>query len=218
MTIAALLPFLMFAIVASATPGPNNIMVLAAAATRGLKRTIPLVLGVTIGFGFMVAVVGVGLAAPLARFPHLHDAMRWIGAVWMLVLAWKIGRTPGMVLPGREAFAPLGFWGACAFQWINPKAWVLAVATAATYGVRGVDPFLQSLVLALVFILVSLPSVSGWALLGLGVGRFLATPRRMRIFNVIMGVLLAASVVPAVIDRSVPEMRREAMPLHELAR
>ncbi len=202
MTAATLLPFLMFAVVASITPGPNNILVMSITATRGLRAGIPIILGVALGFGFMVTVVGAGLAAPLARFPALQIAMRWIGVAWLLVLAWRIARSPAIDLGVSEAKRaetrpPMGFWGATAFQWINPKAWIMAVATAATYTLAGIAPDWQSPVRGLIFVAVSLPSISTWALLGLGVGRWLATAHRLRVFNVVMGVLLAASAVPA---------------------
>ena len=197
MTAATLLPFLVFAAVASITPGPNNLLVMSTTAIRGLRAAVPLILGVALGFGFMVAVVGAGLAAPLARFPALQLAMRWVGVAWLLVLAWRIARSPGVDLDHLQTRPPMGFWGASAFQWINPKAWIMAVATAATYTLAGVTPAWQSPARGLIFVLVSLPSISTWALLGLGVGRWLATPQRLRVFNVTMGVLLAASALPA---------------------
>ena len=197
MTAATLLPFLVFATVASITPGPNNILVMSTTATRGLRAGIPMVLGVALGFGFMVTVVGAGLAAPLIRFPVLQTAMRWIGVAWLLLLAWKIARSPAIDLDRAETRAPMGFWGSCAFQWINPKAWIMAVATAATYTLAGIAPAWQSPARGLIFVMISLPSISTWALLGLGVGRWLATAHRLRVFNVTMGVLLAASAVPA---------------------
>jgi len=196
----ALLPFLAFAIVASATPGPNNIMVLATAATHGMRATLPMILGVVLGFGFMVVVIGIGVARPLAAHTTLHQALRWVGAAWLLVLAWKIAtaKAPSTV-PERRG-VPLGFWSTCAFQWVNPKAWVMALATATTYTTPGRDAAAQVLVLAAILVLVSLPTVSGWALLGSRASRHIASPERLRVFNLIMGLLLAASVIPAVLD------------------
>jgi threonine/homoserine/homoserine lactone efflux protein len=195
--IASLLPFVAFAFVASATPGPNNVMVLAAAARHGLRATVPMMLGISLGFGFMVAVVGTGLAAPLAQHAGLHLALRWLGAAWLLVLAWQIARDKGPAT-GEAERAPLGFWGACAFQWVNPKAWVLALATTATYTTPGDDLTLQVLLLAAIFVVVCLPSIGAWALLGVGTGRLLASPRRLRFFNIGMGLLLAISVLPVI--------------------
>ncbi|MXP62742.1 LysE family translocator [Roseomonas sp. M0104] len=196
-----LLAFLGFAFAASATPGPNNIMTLATAARHGLRATLPLILGVALGFGFMLTVIGTGLAQPLASHAGLHTALRWAGAAWMLLLAWQIARagSPAAAESPRVG-APVGFWGACAFQWVNPKAWILAVATTATYTLPGENLTAQVLVLAGLFMLVTLPSLGAWALLGAGSSQWLASPRRMRAFNIAMGLLLAASVVPAVLE------------------
>ncbi len=153
--------------------------------------------GVAIGFGFMVAVVGAGLAVPLARLPALQAAMRVGGVAWLLLLAWRIARAPVADLDRRDGRPPLGFWGAAAFQWVNPKAWIMALAAAATYTFDNVAPELQSPIRGLIFACIGVPSMSTWALMGLGVGRWLATPRRLRVFNVAMGAMLAVSAVPA---------------------
>ena len=195
-----ILPFLAFAVAASATPGPNNLLVLATAAQNGIRAAIPLIVGIALGFGFMVGVVGVGLAGPLTHHPAVHSGMRWVGTAWMLVLAWRIARAEPTTLSGPEAVVPMGFWGACAFQWINPKAWVMALATAATYTTPGDDIWAQVLLLSSIFFVISFPCVGIWALLGAGASTLLTTPRRMRAFNLVMGLLLAASVVPVLIN------------------
>jgi len=196
--IAELLPFVAFAFVVSATPGPNNVLVLATAASHGLRATIPLVLGVAFGLGFMVVVVGLGLAKPLTTYTALHAALRWLGIAWMLVLSWQVARAGSPSIPGRQtADAPRGFWGACAFQWMNPKAWVMALTTATTYTIPSGDLARQVLLLAAVFVLVSMPSVGAWALLGARASRLLASSARARAFNLTMGLLLAASTIPA---------------------
>ena len=203
MTVASLLPFLLFAVVASVTPGPNNAVVLATAARRGLRGALPCMLGISLGFGFMVAVVGVGLAGPLVAHPLLHDVLRWLGAAWLLVLAWRIARAEDAPSGPGVAAAPgflRVFWGMCGFQWVNPKAWILAVATSATYTVPDGAVRAQVLVLAGLFVVIGLFSSGSWALLGAGTGRWLSSPGRRRRFNLVMGVLLAGSVVPAVLD------------------
>ncbi len=192
---ASLLPFLSFAFVASITPGPNNVMAFAIAAAHGMRAAVPLVLGVVLGFGLLVAIVGCGLAVPLARFPLLHLAMRWGGVIWILVLAWKIGHARGLVLAGARA-APPGFWTAAALQWVNPKAWILAVATTAAYTVPGENIYGQIIPLAMLFCLISIPCVGSWAFFGTGASRFIISPERVLWFNRAMGGLLAASVIP----------------------
>jgi threonine/homoserine/homoserine lactone efflux protein len=194
--ISTLLPFTAFAIAASATPGPNNVMVMAEGATYGFRATIPHVLGIAIGFGLMVLIVGTGLAGPLATYKPLHDILRWIGIAWMVVLAWKIAKSSGPDTDEKTAKPPMGFIGACGFQWINPKAWVGAVATAATYTTNDGNLFAQVGVLALIFTMVCIPCAGGWAALGAGAGRILATPGRLKVFNVTMAVLLLLSVIP----------------------
>jgi len=194
-----LFAFLLFAIATSATPGPNNIMVSAAAANHGFRATIPHILGIAVGSAVMLLVFGSGLAGPLAAAPRLHDLLRWVGVAWMLWLAFKIATAQG-ALGGGGGRPPLSFVGAALFQWVNPKAWLIALATVATYTTAEGSLYRQVASLALVFFLVSLPCVGAWAALGAGASRFLATPRRLRAFNIVMALLLVASLVPLLRD------------------
>ena len=194
-----LLAFLLFSIATSATPGPNNIMVSAAAANHGFRSTIPHILGIAVGFAVMLLVFGSGLAGPLAADPRLHGLLRWVGAAWMLWLAAKIAFARG-TLTGGGGRPPLSFVGAALFQWINPKAWLISLATVATYTTAEGSLYRQVALLALLFFLVSIPCVGAWAALGAGASRFLMTPRRLRLFNVAMALLLVASLVPLLRD------------------
>lgn len=198
-----LLPFVLFALASSATPGPNNALIAASAAHHGPRAVVPHALGISLGFGAMVALVGLGLAGPLAASPALHGVLRWVGAAWMVWIAWQIARADA---PGTSAAAPrMGFWAAAGFQWVNPKAWLIAVAATATYTDARLPLVPQVLLLAAVFALVALPCLAAWAVLGAGAGRLLrapgraAHPGRMRAFNLCMAALLLASVVPAVL-------------------
>ena len=193
-----LLAFLLFAIATSGTPGPNNIMVSAAAANHGLRATMPHILGIAVGLAVMLLVFGSGLAGPLAADPRLHSLLRWVGLAWMLWLAAKIAFAQGALSGGGRP--PLSFLGAVLFQWINPKAWLIALATVATYTTAEGNLYRQVALLALLFFLVSIPCVGAWAALGAGAGRFLMTPRRLRLFNVVMALLLVASLVPLLRD------------------
>ncbi len=188
----SLLPLLSFAFSASATPGPNNIMMLSAAATHGLRRTLPQLAGVAIGFGLMVALVACGLGVPLAQSPMLQRLMRIAGAVWLFWLAWRIATAP--VIGGPPVARLLSFWSACAFQWINPKGWIMAVAATVTFLPPGGDVLVFGPLLGLVFTLVSVPCVGGWALIGAGGARLLRHPVRLRAFNVAMALLLLGTV------------------------
>jgi threonine/homoserine/homoserine lactone efflux protein len=194
-----LLAFLLFSIATSGTPGPNNIMVSAAAANHGFRATIPHILGIAVGLAVMLVVFGSGLAGPLIADPRLHGSLRWVGVAWMLWLAAKIAFGEG-ALTGGGGRPPLSFIGAVLFQWINPKAWLIALATAATYTTAEGSLYRQVALLALLSFLISIPCVGAWAALGAGAGRFLLTPRRLRLFNVVMALLLVASLLPLLRD------------------
>lgn len=186
---------LAFAFATSVTPGPNVIMVAASAANHGVRATVPHMAGITVGFPVMIILVGLGLAGPFAASPTLHTALKWIGAAWIVWLAWKIARAGA---PGEGvAKPPLGFLGAAAFQWVNPKAWLLALAAIPAFTRPGGDLLVETLVIAAAFLAVSPPSVAFWAVVGAGTGRILRSPRQLRTFNVTMAVLLVLSLVPA---------------------
>ena len=194
-----LFAFLLFSIATAGTPGPNNIMVWTAAANHGFRATFPHILGIAVGFSVMLLILGSGLAGPLTADPRLHAVLRWVGAAWMLWLAIKIARADG-ALSGGTGRRPLSFLGAALFQWINPKAWLITLATAATYTTARTAPggslYRQVTILALISFLVTIPCVGAWAALGAGAGRFLMTPRRLRIFNIVMALLLVAALMP----------------------
>src|SRR6185295_16673925 len=186
------LSFLGFAIAASVTPGPNNVMVAASAAGHGVRAVVPQILGISGGFGAMILIVGLSLAVPLASFPQLATAMRWIGAAWLALLAWKIATAaPPGEGTGRP---PLRFIGGALFQWINPKAWMLAVGIATTWAAPDAPLAPQVALMAAIFTLVGVPNGLLWAVLGERAGRLLHSPGRLRIFNVTMALLLLASM------------------------
>jgi threonine/homoserine/homoserine lactone efflux protein len=191
-----LLGLAVFAAVASVTPGPNTLMVMTSGMNFGLRRTVPHMLGIAIGFTVMIVMVGLGLAKAFTTLPWLHIAMKIAGVLYMLRLAWMLARSGSLgVSDGRPR--PMTFFQAAAFQWINPKAWAIAFSALAAYAVPG-DFTLSVLLVAMVFMLVSLPSNIVWAAFGIGVARFLGDPRTTRIFNTAMAVLLAASLWPAI--------------------
>ena len=192
-----LISFLAFAIAASVTPGPNNVMVAAAAASHGVRAVVPQILGISFGFGAMIVIVGLGLAVPLATSPHLATAMRWIGAAWLAVLAWKIATAP----PPGEATGrpPLRFLGGAMFQWINPKAWMLALGIATTWTAADAALAPQVALMGAIFTAVGIPNGLLWGTLGERIGRLLRSPARLRGFNVAMALLLLASMVPVLL-------------------
>ncbi|MFO1121314.1 MAG: LysE family translocator [Hyphomicrobiales bacterium] len=198
MTADLLLALVGFAFATSATPGPNNIMLLASGVNFGFRRTIPHMLGVGLGFTFMIFVLGLGLSTLFQTYPAAHLTLRYVGGAYMLWLAWKIG-TAGAIGPGKAAALPLTFMQAALFQWVNPKAWVMAIAAIASYTVT--DFYIPSLaVVCVVFGLVNIPSIGVWAGFGTAMRRMLDDPKRLRVFNIAMAILLVASMAPLLLN------------------
>jgi len=193
----SLLPLLGFAVVMYVTPGPNNIMVASSAAAHGMTATLPHMLGIALGFAAMLVVVSAGAGGAVLAWPGLAPAMRWVGAGWMVWLAWKIATAPLPQQGGRRRL--LGFWGAVGFQWINPKAWLIALAVAGSFVVPGRPLEAQLLRISLVFLGCAMPCLLVWASIGRGAGRLLRAPGQFRAFNLVMAALLVASVVPVLI-------------------
>lgn len=193
MTPDLFLAFLTFAFVTSVTPGPNNLMLMTSGANFGFRRTIPHMLGVAIGFSVMVVLVGLGLAGLFEAVPAAFTALKAAGVGYMLWLAWKFANAaPPEGNP--ESGRPMTFLQAAAFQWLNPKAWAMALTAVTVYAPGHT---VAAIVLsAAVFGAVNLPTVSSWALLGTGIRRLLATPGRLRAFNWTMAALLVASLWP----------------------
>jgi threonine/homoserine/homoserine lactone efflux protein len=194
MTPDILAALVVFAFASSITPGPNNIMLLASGANFGLRRTVPHMLGISIGHAVMVSLVGLGLIGLFAAVPWLRTALMVLSAAYLLWLAWKIANAAP---PGRaEATGrPLTFLQAAAFQWVNPKAWYMAIYAQTNYAPADA-PWLGPVLVALVFAAVNLPSVTVWAWGGTQVRRWLEGPGRLRAFNVTMALLLVASLWP----------------------
>lgn len=184
-----------FAAVTCVTPGPNNMMLMASGVNFGMRRTVPHALGVVCGFALMMALVGLGLSGLFARVPALLVALKWVGAAYLVVLAVKLARA-APIKEGAVSGRPLSFVQAAAFQWVNPKAWVMALTAAATY--TQPDRFtLSVLIVAGVFGAVNLPSACIWITFGSAMRRALTDPRRLRAFNYTMAALLVVSLYPA---------------------
>ncbi len=190
--------FLPFALAMSITPGPNNVMVASSGATFGFRRTLPHMLGITCGAPVMLVAVGMGLGELFRLEPRLHEALKYLGAAFLLYLAWRIARsTPKQAKAGQGAVTrPIGFLTAAAFQWVNPKAWSICIGAVSTYTTIGGEVRLEVMVLGATLALACFPSVAIWTGFGVGIGRLLAgDPRRLRLFNGAMALLLALSVL-----------------------
>lgn len=195
MTLELLLAFVAFAFVTAVTPGPNNVMMLASGVNFGFFRSVPHMLGIAFGMTVLVASVGVGLGGLFRAYPLLYEVLRLVGAAYLVYLAWGIARSGAPTKSGGAGDRPLGFVGAAAFQWVNPKAWVMALGAVTAY--VPLDGYFRNvLVVALVFGLVVVPSVGVWAGFGTGLRRFLGSPGRVRAFNVAMALLLVLSLYP----------------------
>jgi len=193
--VAEFLPLVTFAVATAITPGPNNIMLTASGANFGFRRTVPHMLGVAIGFTLMVAAIGLGLSEIFERFPVIHQVLRYGGAAYLLYLAYRIATAaPATPEAGRAGGQPLTFLQAALFQWINPKSWMMAVGAISAYTTVGDNLMLESVLIALTFGAVGLPSVALWAGLGVAIGRLLQTRWALRAFNIAMALLLVASL------------------------
>jgi len=182
-----------FAFVTSVTPGPNNLMLMASGANFGFRRTIPHMLGIGLGFSFMVALMGVGLAQLFDAFPQSYTVLKSLSVAYLLYLAWKIANASAPD-SARLTGKPMSFVQAAAFQWLNPKAWAMALTAISAYAP---DQSTGAILwVALIFGAINLPSVSSWTFLGLQMRRILTNPGRLRAFNWGMAALLLATLVP----------------------
>ena len=195
-TLNLLAAFILFAFVSSITPGPNNTMLLASGVNFGFRRSIPHALGVSIGFMLMVLAVGLGLGAVFNAVPVAYTVLRYAGAAYLLYLAYRIATSGPMNSNGADGERqPMSFLAAAAFQWVNPKAWVMAIGAITTY--TPADGYIANVfVVALVFAIVNLPSVCIWVGCGTALRRVLQDRRWLRLFNGLMAALLVASLYP----------------------
>jgi threonine/homoserine/homoserine lactone efflux protein len=194
-----LLGFALFALVTSITPGPNNTMLLASGVNFGFNRTIPHMLGIICGFFVLVVAVGFGLGAVFQTYPLLYNVLRYIGAAYLLYLAWKIAHSGPVSEREKGESKPISYLGAAAFQWVNPKAWIMAIGAISTYTpMQGY--FTNVIVIAAVFALINLPSVSVWAGCGTLLRNVLKDRRWLRLFNWGMALLLVASLYPLLLE------------------
>jgi threonine/homoserine/homoserine lactone efflux protein len=194
MSDAVLVALATFCFASSITPGPNNMMLLASGANFGFRRTLPHLMGVSIGFGAMVLAVGLGLGGLFTAYPALYDALRIVGAGYMLWLAYRIATASGLN-NGATSARPMSFWEAVAFQWVNPKAWAISLG-AITAFVSPNEFIVGVLIVTAVFATINLPCIASWAGFGVVLRRFLDRPRALRAFNVTMALLLVASLYP----------------------
>jgi threonine/homoserine/homoserine lactone efflux protein len=194
MTLEQAAAFSLFTVAAAGTPGPSNVLLTAAGATVGVLRGLPCLLGVSIGMGVMMFVVGLGVGSLVLASPLVLRIFNWVGAAFLLWLAWKIATAAsGEATATRR---PVGFVEAAAFQWINPKSWLVSASAAGTYlHLTSGSALAQAVAFGALFVVVSLPCCFVWLAFGAAAQRVLRTQRARRAFNITMGALLAGAVV-----------------------
>jgi len=194
-----LIALVVFAAVMAFTPGPNNVMVLSSGLTYGLRRTLPHIAGIAIGISFMVAAMGLGLGTIFIAYPVLQTVLKYAGIAYLLYLAFAIA-TSGSVSPGQDnQRGPMTFWGAALFQWVNVKGWVMAIGIITAYSAVASFPWNIAVQAALMFLMGGLSSLL-WALFGSSLRPVLTSPKAVRAFNVVMALLLLASLYPVLVD------------------
>jgi threonine/homoserine/homoserine lactone efflux protein len=195
MTAEHVVAFLLFALIAAITPGPSNLLLTSTGAAVGVLRGLASLFGVALGMGLMMFLVTFGLGSLVHDSPILYQALKWGGVAFLLWLAWKIATAGGADGAANEKRA-IGFWRGAAFQWVNPKSWLVTASAAGTYlHAAGGNVLVEAASLSALFVLAALPSCFVWLGFGAGVQRMLRTERAARIFNIAMGALLAGSVI-----------------------
>jgi threonine/homoserine/homoserine lactone efflux protein len=188
----------LFAVSTLVTPGPNNLMLLASGLNFGIRRTLPHLTGIALGFPLMFIAVGFGLSQVFAWFPWLYEIIKVAGTAYLLLLAWKIATTQPQTAEAATIGSPMKLWQAMLFQWVNPKAWVMTIGAVATYTTAEGDFVAQVFAIGLVFFALIYPLNGLWVVFGSALQRILKSPQQQRWFNRAMGGLLALSVAPVI--------------------
>jgi len=186
----------MFAFVTSVTPGPNNIMLLASGAQFGFRRTLPHMLGIVLGVATLLLSVLLGLGTLFTLYPPLYGVLKWVGCTYLLWLAWKIGSAPVGNLETKKApSSPMNWWQALLFQYVNPKAWMMAIGCVSSFAIAG-DLYAQSgFWMIVLFAVMGFPAISIWAWAGVRIRQWLTDQKRQRIFNYCMGIATASTLL-----------------------
>ena len=195
MTYSLLTGLLLFCFVSSITPGPNNLMLMATGANFGARRAAPHASGIVLGFTFMIVAIGLGVAQLFQIYPLAHQLLGVVSVIYLIYLSYKTATAHINLDSPEPTGKPITFWQAAAFQWVNPKAWTMALAAVTVYAPQPVT-YKEVIVVAAIFGAINLPCISVWLLLGVKMRRFLTTPARLRGFNWTMAGLLILSLAP----------------------
>lgn len=194
--LSALPAGMLFVLVTTITPGPNNTMLLASGVNFGFRRTVPHIFGVSAGMVVLMLSAGFGLGEAFRHIPALYNVLEVASVAYLLYLAWKIGTSGELKIRDGE-HRPMRFHEAIAFQWVNPKAWMMVLTAATTIRLSG-DFSVNTVIMAALFYVIGLPCICLWAAFGTGVRGFLSNPLRLRAFNVAMALSLVVSMYPLV--------------------
>ncbi|MCG9963832.1 LysE family translocator [Shewanella cutis] len=192
-----ILAIALFAFSSGITPGPNNIMLMTSGVNFGVKRSIPHLMGISLGFPTMILAIGLGLSTVFQAYPIIHQVIKVIGIVYLLYLSWLIANSSSK-MEGKSIAKPFSFLQAAAFQWVNPKGWIMAVGAIATFTSVQQDLTPQVVTIATVFLCVAFPCAVVWLGFGVALKRILKNERQQKIFNITMAVLLVASIIPMI--------------------
>ena len=192
------LPLATYSLVMSITPGPNNVMLTASGANFGFRRTVPHLLGISLGVAVELLLVCAGLGALFTRWPYFQTVLSWVGAAYLIFMGWKLLRSRGLSPNVAEA-EPITFWQATLFQFLNPKAWVMTLTAAALFLPAEWGVIRGSAYVVCMMVLVNLPSIAVWALFGSSMRRFLEQPSRRAMFNGAMALALVGTAVMMVV-------------------
>jgi len=193
------LAILLFATSTTVTPGPNNIMIMTSGLHYGIKSSMPHLLGICFGFPAMVMMVGLGFSVVFEQWPLLHQLINLVGVTYLLYLAWRIANASPTSLE-RKASNPLRFSQAALFQWVNPKAWVMATGAVSAYTSATASLTPQVLLISLTFFIVAFPCVGIWLVFGASLKKWLTSAKQQKVFNLSMALLLVASIIPVLVN------------------
>lgn len=201
-TITMLISISTFTLSTVMTLGTNNIMLLSSGLTFGYKNTLPHIFGVMLGFPVMVILVGLGMGVLFEQFPFVFTILKVVGIVYLLWMAYKIANNHTTYeIDEKGESKPFTFFQAALFQWVNPKAWIMAITATSVFVISNESSFLQVIIIAIIYMLSGVISTNSWALGGVFLKRFIRDEKSVKIFNISMALLLVVSVIPFVLQR-----------------
>jgi len=200
-TLTMIVSITSFALASTMTPGPNNIMLLSSGLTFGYKRTIPHALGVNLGFPVMVICVGLGIGKLFEVFPFVYTALKVVGISYLFWMAWHIANTKGSPVTQNKNDKPFTFFQAALFQWVNPKAWVVAITSTAAFITDHQIAFIQVMIISCIYFFCGIISTNSWSLGGVMLKQFIQNERLIKLFNITMAILIVGSTLPFIFEQ-----------------